>query len=528
MKASLSVLFMLFLLHSNHTRSQVPQLNSYAAAQATIYLDFDGQNVTGTSWNWNGPINAEPAALSTAAIIEIFNRVAEDFRIFNLNITTDSSVFLAAPLAMRTRIIITPTSSWYGRAGGVSFIGSFTWGDDTPAWVFSELLGNKIKYVAEACSHEAGHTLGLQHQSSYNVSCSKTAEYSAGQGSGEIGWAPIMGVGYYKNLTTWYTGTSAISCNSLQNDIDIIASGNGFGLRPDDFGDTPDSAGNLVINGSGFDAKGIINSATDRDLFKITLGADLNFRLTAIPQNVGNANSGADVDIRVTLLNDKADTIGRYNPSDLLNAGVDTNLNAGTYYLMAEGVGNVNLSDYGSVGYYALSGTLNSPLPIHNLNLKGYANNNIHLLSWTYQADEPIKEFEVQFSYNGAFFQKLMTAAPSKTTTSYHATSSQKTYYRIKAITLADEMAYYSNIIALQSLQKEEPVEVLNRAGTSLQIRSSGNYEYQLLQPNGQVMRSGKIYKGVNTIPTSGNANGLLLLRVINANESWTRKIIQQ
>ncbi len=48
--------------------------------------------------------------------------------------------------------------------------------------------------------------LGLQHQSTYDSNCVKTAEYSPGQGSGEIGWAPIMGDGYYENLTTWHIG----------------------------------------------------------------------------------------------------------------------------------------------------------------------------------------------------------------------------------------------------------------------------------------------------------------------------------
>ena len=204
MKTVQSVLILLLIATTSF--SQVPVLSSYPSAPATVYLDFDGQYVSGTSWNWNGDIDAQPAALSPSAITEIFNRVAEDYSIFQLNITTDSTAYLSAPLKQRVRIIITPTSSWYGSAGGVSFVGSFTWGDDTPAWVFGELLGNNIKYIAEAISHETGHTLGLQHQSVYDVNCHKIAEYAAGQGSGEIGWAPIMGVGYDKNLTTWYNG----------------------------------------------------------------------------------------------------------------------------------------------------------------------------------------------------------------------------------------------------------------------------------------------------------------------------------
>src|SRR5687768_11866612 len=77
--------------------AQVPVLNSYPSASATVYLDFDGQYVTGTSWNWGGPINAQPATISVTAMQEIFNRVAEDYRPFNINITTDSTVYTNAP-----------------------------------------------------------------------------------------------------------------------------------------------------------------------------------------------------------------------------------------------------------------------------------------------------------------------------------------------------------------------------------------------------------------------------------------------
>ena len=95
-------------------------------------------------------------------ITEVFNRTVEDYRPFNINITTDSSVFLAAPLNKRIRIIITPTSAWYPGVGGVSWINSFVWGDDTPGFVFCDRLGpNNAKLVAECCSHEAGHTVAF-------------------------------------------------------------------------------------------------------------------------------------------------------------------------------------------------------------------------------------------------------------------------------------------------------------------------------------------------------------------------------
>src|SRR5690349_17883347 len=193
-------------------KAQYPVLSSYPSASAVIFLDFDGQTVANTSWNYNGPIYCGASGFNSSQMTEIFNRVAEDYRPFNVNVTTDSTKYFAAPTNKRMRVILTITSDWYGSAGGVSFIGSFTWGDNTPCFVFTALLNYNTKYIAEAAAHEAGHTLGLRHQSTYDVNCVKTSEYNYGTGSGEIAWAPIMGCGYYKNLSQWYNGQSSLGC----------------------------------------------------------------------------------------------------------------------------------------------------------------------------------------------------------------------------------------------------------------------------------------------------------------------------
>ena len=136
-----SALMTLMLCGSMTVKSQVPILSSYPSASAVIFLDFDGHTVANGAWNVSGPIYCGASGLNTAQMTEVFNRVAEDYRPFNINITTDSTRYLAAPLAKRMRVIVTVSYEWYGSAGGVAYVGSFSWGDDTPCFVFSGLLG---------------------------------------------------------------------------------------------------------------------------------------------------------------------------------------------------------------------------------------------------------------------------------------------------------------------------------------------------------------------------------------------------
>jgi hypothetical protein len=509
--------------------TQIPILNSYPAATGTILLDFDGQYVSGTSWNWSGPINAAPAGLTTDAVTEIFNRVAEDFRIFNLNITTDSTVYDAAPITQRVRIIITPSNSWYGsNAGGVSYVNSFTWGDNTPGWVFSNLLKNNAKNIAESASHEAGHTLGLQHQSNYDANCHLTAEYSPGTGTGQIGWAPIMGVGYSKNITTWYKGNSIIGCGYMQDDISTIAWGrNNVGFRSDDHGNSTASADPLTMTGYDFQASGLINDSLDKDVFRFNVPSTTNFSLNAIPENVGSGNAGANIDIRISLLNDVGDTIGQYNPLDLLDAGVDSNINAGNYYLVIEGVSNPNMSRYGSVGYYVINGTLSNLLPVQQLTLTGDSRNRKHDLQWQLVTDDAISSVTLQYSTDAKHFKDLGSVKGTNAY-SWQPTETGILYYRILVKGINQERVHYSNIVALQGFA-DNGIKIENHiVHSDIVVSANANARFQLLGMSGQLIARGQLLPGINRIPVQNAPAGLLLMRIEAPGGIYTEKLMKQ
>jgi hypothetical protein len=331
-------------LTSGNNNNTTTTTTTSAVTGGVILLDFNGHLVQNTSWNVNGDINAVTANLTTAQIEEIFMRVSNDYSPFNIVVTTDEAIYDAANANKRIRVLITETWEWYGQVGGVAYTGSFTWGNNTPCFVFSSLLGYNTKNIAEAAAHEAGHTLGLRHQASYDASGNLVSSYNYGQGSGEISWAPIMGVGYNRNLTIWHNGPSSLGATSYQDDVAIIK--NVVGARTDDVADNLSSA--TAIAGS---ADGMINSNTDVDFFTIDVASPKNISL--LPFNVGAPNSGADVDLLLKVYNSQGQLIGTFDDVNTLN--ISATLNTGKYYLAVTTTPNEYASKYGMLGKYILN-----------------------------------------------------------------------------------------------------------------------------------------------------------------------------
>lgn len=528
----------LFFWHASFVNAQVPSLSSHPASAATVFLDFDGHSVIGTSWNDFDTITCGPSGLTNDQITEVFNRVSEDYRPFDVNITTDSAVFLAAPVEKRIRVIVTISNTWYPGAGGVSFIGSFSWGDDTPCFVFSAALLYKTKYISEAVSHETGHTLGLFHQAVFDQDCKLVTAYNKGMGTGEIGWAPIMGVGYYQNMTLWNNGPNPYGCTDTQNDLSIITSYNGFGYRNDDH---PDSfkqatnvtvANNITFTNNRFSVNGIIEKSTDKDLFKFIMPTEGEFKLDATPYNVGANNAGSDLDIQVTLYDNSQAEIGVYNPGNTLSLILDTVLNAGTYFAKVEGKGNEYAPNYASLGSYSLQASfINNSivLPLHQLKLYGRSDGSKQDLTWLIEADENIVNQVVEISTNGIDYSILaVVSADTRTYTSIPG-SSETMFYRVH-VKFDNGKDYYSNSVLLQQESGNPKPKLKWNVITSndLIINSPMNYNFLVTDIHGKIIAKGRLSTGNNTIHTGIFSAGMYFISFTNGNHHWTEKFIKQ
>lgn len=383
-----TILLVAFLLNNLLLFAQVPSLSSLPSSQFVVYLDFDGEVINNTNW-YASTIDAASSGFNNVQIIEVFNRVAEKYRPFDLNITTALSVFQAAAPAKRLRVVLTTSSSWYGSAGGVSFIGGFGMPAYEPAWVFVNNLASWPEYVADAAAHEIGHTLWLSHHGKYDASCNRTSPYHQGKGSGQTGWGPIMGAPYGYNAVMWYKGasTSTTCSGSDQDDLNLITTNNGFTYRPDDHGNSLSTATPLNIINNAVSDSGIISTTSDSDFFKFTISQVSNIVFNARPYSFNiSTNSGATLHTGVTLMNNSGAILVGDFPTSTLNSSISyTNLSAGTYYIKIDGVGNSNYNDYGgtgpndygSLGRFYINGTItpnsNSAKPIANFNLPSSA-----------------------------------------------------------------------------------------------------------------------------------------------------------
>lgn len=505
-----------------------PKLNSLPLSGYVIFIDTDGQTVNSPNWNGGVPLVCAAPGLTNAQITDIFNRVSEDYRPFDINITTDSTVYFAAAATQRMRVIVTPTSAWKPGVGGIAWTGSFVWGDDTPCFVFSDRLGpNDAKMIAECCSHESGHTVGLSHQSRYDNNCIRTEVYHSGTGTGEAAWAPVMGNSYYRNMSGWNDGPTNVNCNNLQDNLSIITSQNGFTYRTDDYDETLNGS-TTAINATSFTTNGIITTTLDKDAFRFTLSSSSSMHIEVKPYSLNATNNdGANLDAKLMLYNSAQTLLRTYDPQEKMSIMIDTTLLAGTYYLVVDGSGNANTSDYGSLGSYVLTG-YSGTLPIRDIALTGSNDKGKHNLSWRVVADEPIRSQTIEASADGINFRAVTTVAGNATKFSYTPYDRTDLYYRVKAVSVIDQTAY-SNVINLKAIAKnEQAFNVSTLVNSEVSINASENYQYRLSDGNGKLVVQGNGLRGVNKIDVQNKPSGLYVIQIVSNNHKYTERIIKQ
>ncbi len=384
--------------------------HSRPGASNVLYLNFAGESISGTAWNTSLNRTMIPAvAFSTdsdfstfsdaeqVAIKRIWQRVAEDYAPFNVDVTTERPAAFGSRTA---HALITRSTDADGAAnpsstaGGVAYVnvfGASYYATYRPGWIYYNNLASTESYIAEATSHEMGHNMGLSHDGKTDGT-----EYYGGHGTGDTSWGPLMGTGYNRNVSQWSKGEYYLANNS-EDDLAIIAGK--LTYLPDDHGDTPSTATPLVIT-AGTNVlsttpendpdnvnpanKGILERDTDVDVFSFVSGNG-PVNLTVNPWIMPSGTRGGNLDVLVELHDAGGALILTNNPSGTTYAQIQTNLSGGQYYFYVRnaGVGDpmsstpAGYTSYGSLGQYFISGYITAPLgrPAPPTQLRVTANN---------------------------------------------------------------------------------------------------------------------------------------------------------
>ncbi len=341
----------------------IPLINTRPGAKGVIYVDFGGATVTDTVWNSGRPITAAPSSLSGDQITQVLNLAAPDWAPFDVTLTTDSALYDATAPGLRMHVVVTPTNTASPGAGGVAYVNSWSgsgkgYSSNVVCWVFNQ----SVKTVAEALSHEVGHTVGLNHDGQTGG----VAYYSGHGGTltTPTSWAPIMGSGYSKSLVQWSKG-EYVSANNTEDDLAIIGkAANQFGFVSNEL---PNGLKALPLTGNSFQVEGLLRGADSVDTWKFsTSGGQLT--ATARP-----SVTDSDVDVQLELTSSSGATVVLSSLVDALSATVNQPLAAGDYTLVVRPAGTgakpaggytTGYSSYASVGRYTLSGSVQGAITV--------------------------------------------------------------------------------------------------------------------------------------------------------------------
>lgn len=361
--------------------SAPPAFHSKPGAPFHIYLDFNGAYVTGKQWTysdgtttwstWDCAAWSSDGDATTFSVAEqndirrMWERIAEDYAPFNVNVTTDVAYDPDNYTGDKNKVgwlLTTPTTDKNGVRcphygfGGMAYVNVFGLSDYfsryQPAWVSPMSTAN----IAEAASHEMGHNMGLSHDGLSTGS----PYYGGHEETGSApSWGPIMGTGYNRNVSQWSMG-EYFNGNQPQDDLAVIAGKVNF--RADDHGDSHATA--TAWTQSPVNQAGVVENTDDPDVFTFTTGA-ANISFSATTFRSDTQTWGGNLDVILELYDSSLTLVANSNPLADTNATISASVPAGTYYLILKpsAAGDPLASTpsgyslYGSLGHYSLSGT---------------------------------------------------------------------------------------------------------------------------------------------------------------------------
>lgn len=345
--------------------------SSLPGAPVTVYLEFSGRTETSAEWQTQiqdgsssivtpaFDLDNDPSSFSASErtrIEEIYERVAEDFRPFNINVTT----VLPADFVNSEDLLITigGNGSWRNDPGRyIALEGSFS-NVNLPqsAFVFSRNhngLGGDLEYnIASSVSQSIAVAMGLEvHRQGNGVPIEGDAEVAPILGDSIVG---ADGVNTNPNsLRDIWQLAPGNDGTTLQDDLAEIVGNPNVEYRVDDYENTLLGATGITIGPGTESVDGVIERSNDVDVFSFTAAPTFGtIRLSTT--NLTNSpffapTPGSNLDPLLVLKDAQGNTLASADPTGL-DAVISTNLTGGTYFIEVSGS-----QEYGNLGAYTLT-----------------------------------------------------------------------------------------------------------------------------------------------------------------------------
>lgn len=358
----------------------IPLHNSYLNGYSTLYMDWDGEDLSPTEHDFCGepkwsrecyPIftNEKLTESNKKYIADTHRFTGYMYLPFDINVTSDPDIWAATPevnrsIAIHSRSLHSPSA---GAVSGTFFgVGHFT-------GIFRDRLGY-------AAPHEFGHQFGVGHQyltegrsfpSTYISNLPKWMSIWNPSTSGILQWTK----GEYSD--SWFESRHLNGIPIADGATDSLAQiARYVGYRADDHAGFSEYATPLAPNSP---TRGMIARNTDTDWFILTPAENSELSIEVEPDIIiwTSNRRNSSLDVAVKLYDSNMNLITESNPDDTIVANIRLTTEelegfTSPFYLEVDGVGlgtplldqepRWGYTDYGSLGPYTISADFEAEL----------------------------------------------------------------------------------------------------------------------------------------------------------------------